>query len=300
MSIDKIDWQAGYDKDMVGSSPGPEVGAAAAVAATADRMVAALQAAVEGQLKAHVTIRLDVLDSDVTRMTGQLGDMAAAIRAQGAVLEALARRLGEGPLLTHKPPPPSPPPPPPESPTGVSFSGWVTADDGDEGRGKADQGGQGGSHHGQRDHERFEIGGSGCGGGDGSVHGKNGGEDSACVCGGGGSSRAGGVDAGTFNAQAAREIDDKGVRDSNAERKRIKGRIKEAMAAAAALGRPGTAEAEGWAEWLFGICPPNGRAGKSGSRSALSVRAVHIYTTESVRSPCRLFRSINSSQTISG
>ena len=52
------------------------------------------------------------------------------------------------------------------------------------------------------------------------------------------------------------------------DRKRLKERLKDAIEhdqSAAAQGA-GEAEREGWAEYLFGICRPDGRVGKFGSR----------------------------------
>ena len=43
-------------------------------------------------------------------------------------------------------------------------------------------------------------------------------------------------------------------------------RLKEALELSKANERRPEAEAESWMEWLFGICPPNGRLGKAGSR----------------------------------
>jgi hypothetical protein len=52
------------------------------------------------------------------------------------------------------------------------------------------------------------------------------------------------------------------------DRKRLKERLKSALEQdqAAMAGGAGGAETMGWAEYLFGICKPDGRTGKIGSR----------------------------------
>ena len=56
--------------------------------------------------------------------------------------------------------------------------------------------------------------------------------------------------------------------DDDEDRKRLKERLKEALATQRRPSRTGAAaEGEPWMEYLFGICRPDGRVGKKGSRS---------------------------------
>jgi hypothetical protein len=57
------------------------------------------------------------------------------------------------------------------------------------------------------------------------------------------------------------------VVDDAEDRKRLKERLKEGLAEGARSRPTSVSGKEGWPEYIFGICPPDGRVGKGGSRS---------------------------------
>ncbi len=54
--------------------------------------------------------------------------------------------------------------------------------------------------------------------------------------------------------------------DDDEDRKRLKERLNEALKTHKKNALRGEIQPDGWAEYLFGICRPNGRLGKHGSR----------------------------------
>ncbi len=68
-------------------------------------------------------------------------------------------------------------------------------------------------------------------------------------------------------AEGFNKVDDEKAGEEAEDRKRLKERLKEALADGKQILRISTDfQKEGWLEFFFGICKPDGRVGKGGSR----------------------------------
>ena len=67
------------------------------------------------------------------------------------------------------------------------------------------------------------------------------------------------------------------------DRKRLKERLNEALGDHRRTTLRNKGETEGWLEYFFGICKPNGRLGKHGSRLDILSRSCYVYLMNRIR-----------------